>query len=89
MFELKPCPFCGAAAELKEVRTYGTTGWRVKCTAGCAASIPVWIDLPAVGGDGQLVPSTYHTSDQAAKLAIDTWNRREGGPDEEQRLAES
>lgn len=32
--ELKPCPFCGAEAELKEI----TGRWAAKCTKECAGT---------------------------------------------------
>lgn len=32
--ELKPCPFCGAEAELKEI----TGRWTAKCTKECAGT---------------------------------------------------
>lgn len=73
--ELKACPFCGGEAELRETRAYTTNGWRVACTKGCAASLPVWIDSPVSTGNG-VDEATRYTSTQAAAVAVAKWNRR-------------
>lgn len=73
--ELKVCPFCGGAAELRETRAYATKGWRVVCSKGCAATLPTWIDVPIVTGNG-INEATRYTSTQAAAVAVANWNRR-------------
>lgn len=76
---LKPCPFCGAPAELRECRTYCTTGWQVRCVKCKVKTEGVYINLPATkpGVNGPFLDeSTRYTSDQAADLAARTWNRR-------------
>lgn len=81
--KLRRCPFCGGAAELRECRVYRATGWRVKCTRCKVKTEGVYINLPATkpGVSGPFLDeSTRYTSDQAAKIAVDTWNRRVGGP---------
>lgn len=74
-YNLKPCPFCGGRAGRIERRTYVTTGWQVQCTACRCATPPVWINSPVSFGDG-VDESTRYTSDQAAQIAADKWNRR-------------
>lgn len=60
--ELKPCPFCGGAARLREYRTFDglisgiTTRYYVKCEA-CR------IEVPTLG---------YESDSEAVKA----WNRR-------------
>lgn len=76
---LKPCPFCGAPAELVECRVYRATGWKVKCIRCKTATEGVYIDLPKTrcGACGPFLDeTTRYTSDQAADLAARTWNRR-------------
>lgn len=75
--ELKRCPFCGGYAELRECRDgYVGTGWRVRCIRGCAATFPVMVNAPQIGGDGKIDESTRYDSKQAAAVAISKWNRR-------------
>lgn len=76
MNDLKPCPFCEGEAELKEARTYGTTGWRVMCKDCRIGTLPVWINLPIVMGSGKVDEATRYTSDQAKQIVIEKWNRR-------------
>ena len=79
MYKLKPCPFCGAPAELKECRTYCATGWRVKCIKCKVGTQGVFVNLPETkfGAHGPFLDeSTRYTSEQAAEIAVKTWNRR-------------
>ena len=73
---LKPCPFCGGTAELRDVRVYLATGWRIRCTGCGIGTIPVLIDHPHMTGKGSPDESTRYTSKQAAQIAADKWNRR-------------
>lgn len=76
MPELKPCPFCGGVAELREVHAYLTEGWRVQCESCKNCTMPTWIDQPLMNGTGSPDESTRYTSDQAAQIAAEKWNRR-------------
>ena len=77
MIELKPCPFCGGEAILKQT-AYGTNngyarmGFRFECQK-CGATAP--------GSHGEvLVALSTNTSIYCAKddrgKAIEAWNRR-------------
>lgn len=53
MKKLKPCPFCGGKAELIIVPGYfkqglSSSGWLVKCLAGCCNQMPYRSDHDAV-----------------------------------------
>lgn len=72
---LKPCPFCGGEAELKEARSYVTNGWRIMCKKCRIGTLPVWIDLPLLTGKG-LDESTRYTSEQVVAITVEKWNRR-------------
>jgi Lar family restriction alleviation protein len=58
--ELKPCPFCGASAEIIEVEETDNQGGFVVCCTGCQASTKVWFPL----------------KDDATRILRDEWNRR-------------
>lgn len=60
--ELKPCPFCGGAAEIKS-ELFGLNGYRIGC-----ASIPTQYTCP-----GCIDLSAYYWSEE---MAISSWNRR-------------
>lgn len=60
--ELKPCPFCGGAAEIK-AEAYGLNGYRIGC-----ASRPTQYTCPGCIGF-----SAYYWSEE---MAIGSWNRR-------------
>ena len=75
MAKLKHCPFCGGQASLVECRSYVAKGWRVICTKCKIATGGVYIDRPLISGTGP-IETTRYTSDQAAQIAVDTWNRR-------------
>lgn len=76
--ELKPCPFCGGNAELKSARIYVEDGWFVRCIMCRIRTKVVIINHPSLRGTGELDESTRYTSDQAARIAANTWNRRVG-----------
>ena len=79
MYRLRACPFCGGPAELVECRVYRATGWRVKCVKCKVSTEGVYINLPKTkpGACGPFLDeSTRYTSDQAAQIAVNTWNRR-------------
>lgn len=53
MVDLKPCPFCGGKAELIIVPGYfkqglSSSGWLVKCLAGCCNQMPYTSDHDAI-----------------------------------------
>lgn len=73
--ELKPCPFCGGKAELKEGNVYLDRCIRARCKNGCVSSKPILIDHPRMTADG-LDESTRYTEDQAKQEAAKIWNRR-------------
>lgn len=75
MPELKPCPFCGGTAALADVLAYVSKGVRIRCTCCSAATTMVLIDHPKLNANG-LDESTRYTSDQAAQIVADKWNRR-------------
>lgn len=75
MPELKPCPFCGSNAQIKEARIYLDRGWKVQCNKCKIATLPVLIDHPILTSSG-LDESTRYTSEQAKKIVADIWNRR-------------
>ena len=75
MDKLKPCPFCGGAAELTNSNAYGSPIVFVRC-AKCKARTPyMWIDHPRMKAAG-LDESTRYTEEQAEAKAIEAWNRR-------------
>lgn len=78
MDELKPCPFCGSKAILKQI-AYGTTHdgyarmcFRIECQK-CGATAPRshWEVLVALSTN----TSIYYAKDDRGK-AIEEWNRR-------------
>ena len=73
--ELKPCPFCGGKAELKEGTVYMDRCIRARCTNSCVSTKPILIDHPALTYYG-LDESTRYTEEQAKQKAAELWNRR-------------
>ncbi len=77
MAELKPCPFCGAAAEVGDVLAYRDKGKAIRCTKCFARSMFVFVDRPKVNlFTNEVDESTRYTEDQAAQKAAEKWNRR-------------
>jgi Lar family restriction alleviation protein len=75
MSELKPCPFCGGEAELRDGHIYMDEMRIVTCTRCHVRTIPVVIDHPSITANG-LDESTRYTAEQAEQKAIEAWNRR-------------
>lgn len=73
--DLKPCPFCGGEAERKLAYGYAE-GWYIKCNKCKIKTFPIFIDYPRVTYAGGNDESTRYTSEKAAKIAEDMWNRR-------------
>lgn len=77
--ELKPCPFCGGEAELKDLGV-GTGGWYVKCnTRYCGSTM--W-GTPVDGTKVSLDSNAVY--DQSKINAIKWWNTR--NPDAEEAI---
>lgn len=76
MEAIKSCPFCGAAAELHEIRNringYGIreegTSYFVRCTICYAQS--------SFGVTGRRVTGVEVSPTAARRIAIEKWNRR-------------
>lgn len=75
--ELKPCPFCGGKAEMITGNIYCDKCYHyVECTICHSKTTFVIIEYPSINCKGELDESTRYASEQAAKIAADTWNRR-------------
>lgn len=72
---LKPCPFCGGEAELRDGLSYTSETKIVACSKCHARTTPVFIDHPSLTANG-LDESTRYTPEQAARKACELWNRR-------------
>lgn len=73
--ELKPCPFCGGEAELRDGHVYMSETRVVLCTKCHARILPVFIDHPSFNAKG-LDETTRYTVEQAEQIACYKWNRR-------------
>jgi len=62
--ELKPCPFCGAEAEIVAVEEPSNVGGYVVSCKGCEASTRVWFPI----------------KDRVDGILRDAWNRRQPSP---------
>jgi Lar family restriction alleviation protein len=59
--ELKPCPFCGARAEIVAVQETDNVGGFVAYCTGCEASTKVWFPI----------------KDDVTRILRDAWNKRD------------
>ena len=78
MNELKPCPFCGGKAIVKEGYVYADKCMRARCENGCVATKPIMINHPSYTQKSfpKLDESTRYTAEQAAQVAAELWNAR-------------
>ena len=74
-FDLKPCPFCGGEAELRDGHIYMDDTKIVICTKCHVRTSPVIVNHPSFTANG-LDESTRYTAEQAAQIACQKWNRR-------------
>lgn len=75
MDKLKPCPFCGGEAELRDGFIYLDETRLVVCKKCHVRTVPVLINHPSFTANG-LDESTRYTAEQAAAKAAEAWNRR-------------
>lgn len=73
--KLKPCPFCGGEAELKDGHIYMDVTKIVSCKKCHVRTNPVLVDHPGFNANG-LDESTRYTPEQAEQKACDLWNMR-------------
>ena len=69
MAELKPCPFCGGYAALREQPIYIYKAIYVYCTRCKARVMESFADAPNIDG-------VTLGREKAAEKAIEAWNRR-------------
>lgn len=67
MTNLKPCPFCGGEAELKDGNLYCDKTFYVKCKNCKAMTDRTLVNHPAMALDGSLIEKTRYTEKQAKK----------------------
>ena len=69
MAELKPCPFCGGKAALREQPIYIYTAIYAHCTCCKARVMESFSDAPNIDG-------VTLGREKATEKAIEAWNRR-------------
>ena len=79
--ELKPCPFCGGEAEVREGFVYADNAVLIRCQKCFVKTEKVLINHPKITYYGT-DESTRYTKEQAIQKAAEIWNRR---ADNEQR----
>ena len=70
--ELKPCPFCGGEAALKDTKFWMSDAVYVVCTS-CGASVQKKFANHTVYKDGK---EMFITKEQAEHRVFNAWNRR-------------
>lgn len=82
MEKLKPCPFCGGEAKIRERPAFLDESLLIVCTKCGTRQPAILIDhqkiKPEIGPDGAclLDESTRYNRAQAARVAAEKWNRR-------------
>lgn len=71
--KLKPCPFCGGAAQLKECELWGSTGYTVECSKCLCNSDRIFVTTYLFFHGKRNVSIT---EEKAKQLVIGSWNRR-------------
>lgn len=73
--ELKPCPFCGGEAELKDLtrNIYGFNGYVIDCNCGCRLKSHLCSET-LIEGNKYSTPITEHGKSKALKDLINLWN---------------
>ena len=73
--ELKPCPFCGGQAELKDYtgNVYGFNGYEIKCKCGCGLKSHLCSEV-ICQGNKYSTPVTENGKAKALKDLINLWN---------------
>lgn len=66
---------------MQPANVYISQGWRVRCTKCKIGTLPILINTPEHNSKGSPDESTRYTSEQAANVAVDKWNRREPDTD--------
>ena len=70
--ELKPCPFCGGRAVIRETKVYLWEAIQIHCEK-CSVHSPNEIFNHLAYSDGEEI---YVTKTMAAEKVINKWNRR-------------
>lgn len=78
---LKPCPFCGGEARIKDTKAYLDDAVVAYCTRCGTRQTYILVDHPRIimsgpAGETQLDESTRYTREQAVEVAEKKWNRR-------------
>jgi Lar family restriction alleviation protein len=79
MRELKPCPFCGGEAKIKDYtdRIYGFGDYQIVCSCGVRFNSPSTANI--VFSSGKLIQTrNEETKKIAYERMIEAWNRRAG-----------
>ena len=74
--ELKPCPFCGGKAKVKENHIYTEAGLCVHCPECNVHTMTTLYDCTYQYYHGQR--DMFITREMAEKASVDLWNRRVG-----------
>lgn len=90
MDELKPCPFCGGEAELKDLinNLYGFNGYEIKCGCGCVLKSHLCSE-PRWEGNKYCTPVTERGKAKALNDLIVLWNRRKDNEQSEEELTKA